>query len=35
MTVGGHDFCIACVVDPDDYRVELVERGTIKVGDLI
>ena len=35
MTVEGHDYRIAFVVDPDGYRVELVERGTMKVGDLI
>lgn len=35
MTVEGHDYKIAFVVDPDGYRVELVERGTMKVGDLI
>ncbi len=35
MTVDGHDYRIAFVVDPDGYRVELVERGTMKVGDLI
>ena len=35
MTVDGHDYKIAFVVDPDGYRVEFVERGTMKVGDLI
>jgi lactoylglutathione lyase len=35
MSVGGHDYRIAFVVDPDGYRVELVERGTMKVGDII
>ena len=35
MTVDGHDYKIAFVVDPDGYRVELVERGTMKVGDMI
>ncbi len=35
MTVQGHDYRIAFVVDPDGYRVELIERGTMKVGDLI
>lgn len=35
MTVEGHDYRIAFVVDPDGYRVELVERGTMKVGDII
>jgi lactoylglutathione lyase len=35
MTVEGHDYRIAFVVDPDGYRVELVERGTMKVGDIV
>ena len=35
MSVEGHDYRIAFVVDPDGYRVELVERGTMKVGALI
>lgn len=35
MTVEGHDYRIAFVVDPDGYRVELIQRGTMKVGDLI
>ena len=35
MTVEGHDYRIAFVVDPDGYRVELVERGTMKVGEII
>jgi lactoylglutathione lyase len=35
MTVQGHDYRIAFVVDPDGYRVELIERGTMKVGDII
>jgi len=35
MTVEGHDYRIAFVVDPDGFRVELVERGTMKVGDVI
>jgi lactoylglutathione lyase len=35
MTVEDHNYHIAFVVDPDGYRVELVERGTMKVGDLI
>ena len=33
VTVGGHD--LAFVVDPHGYRVDLVEQGTMKVGDLI
>ena len=35
MTVEGHDYHIAFVVDPDGYRIELIERGTMKVGDII
>jgi lactoylglutathione lyase len=35
MTVEGHGYKIAFAVDPDGYRVELVERGTMKVGDMI
>ena len=35
MTVEGHDYKIAFVVDPDGYRIELVERGTMKVGEII
>lgn len=35
MTVGGHDYHIAFVVDPDGYRIEIIERGTMKVGDII
>lgn len=35
MTVEGHDYKIAFVVDPDGYRIELLERGTMKVGDIV
>ena len=35
MTVEGHDYHIAFVVDPDGYRVELIQRGTMKVGGII
>lgn len=35
MTVDDHDYRIAFIKDPDGYRVELVERGTMKVGDMI
>lgn len=35
MTVEGHDYRIAFVMDPDGYKIEFVERGTMKVGDLI
>lgn len=35
MNVEGHDYRIAFVVDPDGYRIELLERGTMKVGEII
>ncbi len=35
LTAGGHDYRIAFVEDPDGYKVELVERGTMKVEDTI
>ncbi len=35
MTVEGHDYHIAFVKDPDGYRIELIERGTMKVGDIV
>lgn len=35
MTVEGHDYKISFVKDPDGYRVELVEQGTMKVGDMV
>ncbi len=35
MTVEGHDYHIAFVVDPDGYRVELIQRGTMRVGEII
>lgn len=35
MTVEGHDYRIAFVKDPDGYRIELIERGTMKVGEII
>ena len=34
LTADGNDYRIAFVEDPDGYKVELVERGTIKVGNL-
>lgn len=34
LTVDGNDYKISFVADPDGYRVELVERGTMKVGDM-
>ena len=32
MTVEGHDYHIAFTVNQGDYRVKLLERGTMKVG---
>lgn len=34
MPVEGHDYHIAFVVDPDGYQVELIQRGTMKVGEI-
>lgn len=34
LTVDNNDYKISFVEDPDGYRVELVERGTMKVGDM-
>jgi catechol 2,3-dioxygenase-like lactoylglutathione lyase family enzyme len=34
-TIEGHDYRISFVVDPDGYRVEFVERGTMKVGGIV
>jgi lactoylglutathione lyase len=35
MTVEGHDYRIAFVVDPVGDRIELLERGTVNVGGII
>jgi lactoylglutathione lyase len=35
LTADGHDYKIAFIEDPDGYKIELVERGTMKVGNLI
>jgi lactoylglutathione lyase len=35
MTVERHDYKISFIEDLDGYGVELVERGTMRVGDLI
>jgi lactoylglutathione lyase len=34
LTADGNDYKITFVEDPDGYKVELVERGTMKVGDM-
>jgi lactoylglutathione lyase len=35
LTADGHDYKIAFIEDPDGYKIELVQRQTMKVGDLI
>jgi lactoylglutathione lyase len=35
LTADGHDHKIAFIEDPDGYKIELVEHGTMKVGNLI
>lgn len=35
MTVEGNDYRISFVTDPESYRAELVERGAMKVEDII
>jgi lactoylglutathione lyase len=35
LTVDGHDYRISFVEDPDGYKIELVQRGTMKVGEAI
>lgn len=35
LTADDNDYKIAFIEDPDGYRVELVQRGTMKVGDMI
>ena len=34
LTADNNDHRIAFVEDPDGYKVELVERGTMKVGEM-
>ena len=34
LTADSNDYRIAFVEDPDGYKVELVERGTMKVGSM-
>ena len=34
LTADGNDYRIAFIEDPDGYKIELVERGTMKVGDM-
>ena len=34
LTADGNDYRIAFIEDPDGYKIELVQRGTMKVGSL-
>ena len=34
LTAGGNDYRIAFIEDPDGYKIELVQRGTMKVGEM-
>jgi lactoylglutathione lyase len=34
LTADGHDYRIGFIEDPDGYKVEVVQRGTMKVGDI-
>ncbi len=34
LTADGNDYRISFIEDPDGYKIELVERGTMKVGDM-
>ena len=35
LTADGNDYKIAFIEDPDGYKIELVQRGTMKVGDMM
>jgi lactoylglutathione lyase len=35
LTADGNDYRIAFIEDPDGYKIELVQRGTMKVGDMM
>jgi catechol 2,3-dioxygenase-like lactoylglutathione lyase family enzyme len=35
LTADGHDYKAAFIEDPDGYKIELVQRGTMKVRSLI
>ena len=34
LTADGNDYRIAFIEDPDGYKIELVQRGTMKVGNM-
>jgi hypothetical protein len=35
LTADGNDYRVSFIEDPDGYEVEVVERGTPKVGGMI
>ena len=35
LTADGNDYRIAFIEDPDGYKIELVQRGTMKVGNMM
>lgn len=35
LTAGGNDYRISVIEDPDGYEIEPVERGTMKVGEMV
>ena len=35
LTADGNDYKISFIEDPDGYKIELVQRGTMKVGDMM
>ena len=35
LTADGNDYRIAFIEDPDGYKIELVQRGTMKVGEMM
>ena len=35
LTADGNDYRISFIEDPDGYKIELVQRGTMKVGEMI
>jgi lactoylglutathione lyase len=35
LTADGNDYRIAFIEDPDGYKIELVQKGTMKVGKMM
>jgi lactoylglutathione lyase len=35
LTADGNDYRISFIEDPDGYKIELVQRGTMKVGNMV